>query len=122
MPRPYCQRRIAGQPGASVFKPAGTPLRELETVIMNLDEFEAMRLCELEGLYHEQAAAEMRVSRSTFSRILDSAHAKLADVVVHGKALRIEGGPVRVAGRRCCGRYGEKRCEEQPPDGQGRKK
>jgi predicted DNA-binding protein (UPF0251 family) len=75
---------------------------ELEEVVMALDEFEAMRLADLDGLYQEQAAEQMRVSRTTFSRIIDSAHRKVADALVHGKALRIEGGPVRVEGRRCC--------------------
>ena len=69
---------------------------------MTLDEFEAMRLGDLDGLHHEEAAKQMSVSRPTFSRIMDSAHRKLADAIVHGKALRIEGGPVRVDGRHCC--------------------
>ncbi len=104
MPRPYCHRRIAGQPAASVFKPAGIPTRLLDEVAMTLDEFEALRLADLDKLYHERAAEQMQVSRPTFSRIIDSAHAKVADALVHGKALRIEGGPVQAqAGpRRCC--------------------
>ncbi|MFC1642535.1 DUF134 domain-containing protein [Myxococcota bacterium] len=102
MPRPFCRRRIAGRPAASVFKPIGIPVRELDEVVMTLDEFEAMRLAHLDGLYQEQAAEQMNVSRTTFSRIIDSAHRKTADALVHGKALRIEGGPVQVAGRRCC--------------------
>ena len=69
---------------------------------MTLDEFEAIRLADLEGHYQEQAAAAMRVSRPTFSRIVESAHRKVADVLVHGKALRIEGGPVHLGSRRCC--------------------
>ena len=69
---------------------------------MTLDEFEALRLADLDGLYQEQAAERMNVSRSTFSRIVDSARRKVADALVHGKALRMEGGPVRVAGDRCC--------------------
>ena len=69
---------------------------------MTLDEFEAVRLADLEGLYQEQAAEQMKVSRPTFSRIIDSAHRKTADALVHGKALRIEGGPVRIEGGRCC--------------------
>jgi predicted DNA-binding protein (UPF0251 family) len=87
-----------------VFKPAGIPLSRLGEVVMTLDEFEALRLADLEGLYHEQAAKQMGVSRPTFSRIIDSAHAKSADALVHGKALRIEGGPVQFeAGpKRCC--------------------
>ena len=95
MPRPHCPRRIAGQPAASVFKPAGVPTRLLDEVVMTLDEFEALRLADLERLYHERAAEQMRVSRPTFSRIIDAAHAKVADALVHGKALRIEGGPVQ---------------------------
>lgn len=104
MPRPFCDRRIAGQPAAAVFKPAGIPMTDLEDVVMTLDEFEAIRLSDLEKLYHEAAAERMQVSRSTFSRIIDSAHAKIADTLVHGKALRIEGGPVQVArgAMRCC--------------------
>ena len=85
-----------------MFKPIGIPVRELEEVVMTLDEFEAMRLADLGGLYQEQAAEQMNVSRTTFSRIIDSAHRKTADVLVHGKALRIEGGPVQMEGRRCC--------------------
>jgi uncharacterized protein len=102
VPRPFCPRRIAGRPGASVFKPVGVPLRELDEVVLTLDEFEALRLADLNGLYQEQAAEQMEVSRPTFSRVVDSAHRKLADALVHGKALRIEGGPVQLGRRRCC--------------------
>lgn len=104
MPRPFCHRRIAGNPGAPVFKPAGIPLSQLDEVVMTLDEFESIRLADLGNLYQEQAAEQMQVSRPTFSRIIESAHAKLADALVHGKALRIEGGHVQVnvGPRRCC--------------------
>jgi len=77
-------------------------VRELEEVVMTLDEFEAMRLASLDGLYQEQAAEQMNISRPTFSRIIESAHRKMADALVHGKALRIEGGPVQLRRRRCC--------------------
>jgi predicted DNA-binding protein (UPF0251 family) len=80
----------------------GIPRRELEEQVMTLDEFEAMRLADLDGLYHEEAARQMNVSRPTLSRIIDSAHRKIADALVHGKALRIEGGPVQLERRRCC--------------------
>jgi predicted DNA-binding protein (UPF0251 family) len=102
VPRPFCYRRIAGQPAAPIFKPIGIPVLELEEVVMSLDEFEAVRLADLDGLYQEEAAEQMDVSRTTFSRIIDAAHRKMADAIVHGKALRIEGGPVQVLGRRCC--------------------
>jgi predicted DNA-binding protein (UPF0251 family) len=80
----------------------GIPLLDLEEVVMSLDEFEALRLADLDALYQEQAAKQMNVSRTTFSRIIDSARRKMADAIVHGKAVRIEGGPIQVAGRRCC--------------------
>ena len=102
MPRPFCCRRISGKPGAPIFKPIGIPVRELAEVVMTLDEFEALRLADLEGFYQEQAADRMKVSRPTFGRIIGEARRKVADALVHGKALRIEGGPVRAQGYRCC--------------------
>jgi len=94
MPRPYCWRRVAAEPMAAVFKPIGIPRRELDEIVMTLDEFEAVRLADLEGLYQEEAAARMAVSRPTFGRIVASARRKVADALTHGKALRIEGGPI----------------------------
>jgi len=79
---------------ASIFRPAGIPARFLDQVVLTLDEFEALRLADLEGLYQEQAALRMEVSRPTFGRILEVAHRKVAEALVGGKALRIEGGPV----------------------------
>jgi predicted DNA-binding protein (UPF0251 family) len=118
VPRPFCSRRIAGRPAAPVFKPIRIPVVELSEVVMTLDEFEAIRLADLDGLYQEQAAEQMKVSRTTFSRIVDAARRKIADALVHGKALRIEGGPVQVTGRRCCRRHdGE---AKQRDDGHGR--
>ena len=102
MPRPFSCRRVAGSPAAAVFKPVGIPMRELEEIVMTLDEFEALRLASLDGLYQEEAAARMNISRPTFSRIIEAAHRKVADALVHGKALRIEGGPVQLRGRSCC--------------------
>ena len=125
MPRPTCCRRIAGEPGAVLFKPAGIPARDLESVTLKLDEFEALRLSALEGLYQDGAAARMGISRATFGRILASAHQKIADVLVHGKVLRIEGGTVVVAekpSRPCerCARAGRCRCRRTSgPDEQG---
>jgi len=121
MPRPFCHRHVAGQPAAPVFKPAGTPTALLEDVVMTLDEFEALRLADLEKLYHERAAEQMGVSRPTFSRIIDSARVKIADAIVHGKALRIEGGPVqRQAGpRRCCRLHDARSGTPAPVGGNG---
>jgi predicted DNA-binding protein (UPF0251 family)/predicted Fe-Mo cluster-binding NifX family protein len=80
----------------------GIPMCELDEIIMTLDEFEASRLADLDGLYQELAAERMGVSRPTFSRIIDAARRKVADALVHGKALRIEGGPVHMGPSRCC--------------------
>jgi predicted DNA-binding protein (UPF0251 family) len=80
---------------AALFKPAGGRGCAAELVCMTLDEFEALRLADLEGLYQEQAAVRMGVSRTTFGRIVESGHRKVAEALVHGKALRIQGGPVR---------------------------
>jgi predicted DNA-binding protein (UPF0251 family) len=77
-----------------VFKPAGTPLRELPVVHLDLDGLEALRLADLEGLYQEAAAEQMGVSRATFGRIVAAAHARVAEALLHGKALRIGGGAV----------------------------
>ncbi|NLI78762.1 MAG: DUF134 domain-containing protein [Candidatus Riflebacteria bacterium] len=94
MVRPHSCRRVTGQPGASVFKPAGIPGRLLERVVMTLDEFEAIRLADGEGLLQEEASTRMGISRPTFGRILETAHRKVATVLTRGLALHIEGGPV----------------------------
>ena len=96
VPRPSSCRFISGEPGAVLFKPAGIPARELTEVAMTLDEFEAIRLADGEGLYQEDAARRMGVSRTTFGRILDSAHRKVAEVLAGGRCLRLEGGHVHV--------------------------
>ncbi|MBI5622337.1 MAG: DUF134 domain-containing protein [Elusimicrobia bacterium] len=99
MVRPLKRRRIANQPGATYFKPRGIPMTELAEVVLTLDEIEAVRLADLEGLYQETAAAKMRISRQTFGNIIHAARAKIADAIVEGKALRIEGGSFRIADR-----------------------
>jgi len=90
MSRPKKERCIRCQPNALYFKPRGIPLVHLEEVNLSLDELEAIRLADYEGLYHEQAAEKMNISRPTFGRILNEARRKLAEVLVDGKALKIE--------------------------------
>ncbi|HOQ05064.1 MAG TPA: DUF134 domain-containing protein [Anaerohalosphaeraceae bacterium] len=94
MPRPPFCRRISGLPVCRFYKPQGIPASMLEQVILTEDEWEAVRLADKEGLYHEQAAERMNVSRQTFGRILESARRKIADALVSGKALLIQGGCV----------------------------
>ena len=98
MPRPCCLRRIGFRPCASFFKPTGIPFDALEQVTLALDEVEALRLADLNGLYQEQAAEQMKISRPTFSRIVEEARRKVADALIHGKALRLEGGAVEMKG------------------------
>ena len=100
MPRPPCCRRIAGPPGCALFKPAGTPAAALDVIVLSLDELEAVRLADLDGLYQEQAAEQMGVSRQTFGRIVASARGKVARALVEGKALRIKGGTVEMTDMR----------------------
>ena len=94
MARPPCCRHVSAVPGACVFKPAGIRACDLEEVVITLDQFEALRLADFEGLYQEEAAARMNVSRPTFGRILEAAHRSVAEALTLGKALRIEGGAV----------------------------
>ncbi len=94
MPRPVSERRVRGRIATSVFKPAGVPARAIEEIVLGLDEAEAIRLADLEGLYQEAAARRMGVSRQTFGRILEEAHRIVADALINGKALRIEGGQI----------------------------
>jgi predicted DNA-binding protein (UPF0251 family) len=70
----------------------------LEEVNLALDELEAVRLADLEGLYQENAAKKMNISRQTFGNIIERAHRKIADVLLNAKALKIEGGIVKRAG------------------------
>jgi predicted DNA-binding protein (UPF0251 family) len=83
---------LGEKPGAIYYKPAGIRLVDLEEVILELDEFEAVRLADLEELYQEEAAAKMNISRATFGRIIMSAHKKIADALINGKAVRIDAG------------------------------
>ena len=89
MARPLKIRHINCVPASRYFKPVGIPLRELEEIILGMDELEAMRLTDLEGLYQAAAAEKMGVSRQTIGNILNSAHSKIAEALLKGKALRI---------------------------------
>ncbi len=89
MVRPIKPRRILFNPNVTYFKPRAIPLSVLEEVDLRVDELEAIRLCDLEGLNQTKAAKKMRISQSTLGRILNSAHKKIAQALVKGKAIRI---------------------------------
>ncbi|HEY8463297.1 MAG TPA: DUF134 domain-containing protein [Bacillota bacterium] len=92
MPRPVKWRKVAFIPGVRYFIPTGIPKCEMAENVLKIEELEALRLKDLEGLEQEECAAKMEVSRQTFQRILITARQKVADALIGGKALRIEGG------------------------------
>ena len=94
------RRLVKEFPNTTFFKPRGIPLVELEEITLAFDEYEALRLADLEGLYQEDSALRMNISRPTFGRIIESAHKKVADALINGKAIRIEGGVVTMAQKR----------------------
>ena len=96
MPRPKHCRYVSSAPSVTYFKPRGIPLRELEEVTLCVDELEALRLADKEGLTAIDAAQHMRVSRHTFGRTLAAARRKVATALSLGQALRIEGGSYAV--------------------------
>jgi predicted DNA-binding protein (UPF0251 family) len=83
---------VEREPGVTYFKPQGVPLKNLEQVIITVDELEALRLSDLLNQSHEATAQQMKVSRPTVTRMLARAHRAIADALVNGKAIRIEGG------------------------------
>jgi predicted DNA-binding protein (UPF0251 family) len=101
LPRPIIPRRVLAEPKVTYFKPAGIRLAELEENSVGIEEFEAIRLADLESMEQENAAEKMGISQPTFHRLLVSARKKIADAIVKGKAIRIEGGHYSFArGRR----------------------
>jgi predicted DNA-binding protein (UPF0251 family)/predicted Fe-Mo cluster-binding NifX family protein len=96
MPRPPRDRILGAALPKQRFGPYGSPHVSAEEVILSLDEAESLRLADFEGLYQQAAASRMGVSRTTFGRIVASARRKTADAILHGKKLRIDGGPVAI--------------------------
>jgi predicted DNA-binding protein (UPF0251 family) len=100
MPRPTRLRQVASVPAVMLFKPAGVPMGELEVAILAVEEVEAIRLKDIEDLHQEVCAQRMGVSRATFHQVLKSARGKLADAILNGKAIRVEGGAFAFPGGR----------------------
>jgi len=92
MSRPVKLRCVGQLPNAGLFKPAGIPASALQWVCLSVEEAESIRLKDLEALEQEECAERMHISRPTFHRILESARKKLADALINGKAIQIEGG------------------------------
>lgn len=89
MTRPIKPRRVIFDPNVTYFKPRAIPLSMLEEVDLAVDELEALRLCDLKDLDQVEAAKKMGISQSTLQRILASAHKKIAEALIKGKAIKI---------------------------------
>ena len=92
MARPQKDRIVACDPTISYFKPRGVPLRQMEEVRLTIDQMDALRLADLEGMSQIEAGEQMGVSRATFGRIVQRARQVVADALVNGKAILLEGG------------------------------
>ncbi len=94
MPRPQKNRLIKEPPVFTQFKAVGIPGRVMDKVVLSLDEYEALRLSDFEGMSQEEAADEMEISRPTFTRLIETARKKICEMLVNGKMLVIDGGNI----------------------------
>ena len=118
MSKPKKQRNVQHPPLAVYFKPQGIPLFQLEQIVLNVDEYEALRLVDYEGLNQLDAATQLGISRPTCARIVEQAHKKVAEAITLGKAIRIEGGAFALLKNlmRCrdCGKIWEATADDTP--------
>jgi predicted DNA-binding protein (UPF0251 family) len=107
MPRRKKRRMVSAPPVYSSFKPIGVRRNEIHRLSLDLDEFEAIRLADYMSMDHSEASDEMEISRSTFSRLIETARKKIAQFIIEGKELYIKGGNIHFRGNliRCneCG-------------------
>lgn len=96
MPRPRICRRVQFRPDCTYFKPAGIRMVELDETVLNFEEFEAIRLVDLDEIEQAEAGKKMKISQPTLSRLLKSARKKISEAIVKGKAIRIEGGTYKI--------------------------
>jgi predicted DNA-binding protein (UPF0251 family) len=121
MARPQKNRIVAHDPDVCYFKPRGVPLKFLEEVHLTIDEMEALRLADLNGLNHEDAGRQMGVSRATFGRIVQRARHQVAQALINGMAIRVAGGNYQIIRgerqfrcRKCHHQWQEKSCGGRP--------
>lgn len=95
MPRPRKWRKVCCLPENNRYGPLNGP-PEPESIVMNVDEFEAIRLIDLENFTQEECADQMNIARTTVQRIYEGARWKIAESLVHGRILKIEGGEYRL--------------------------
>lgn len=92
MPRPRKWRKVCDLPQSDQFGPLNTTINQEHFVIMTVDEYETIRLIDLEDFTQEQCSKQMNIARTTVQSIYNAARKKLAESLVNGKVLRIEGG------------------------------
>ncbi|MFH1448383.1 MAG: DUF134 domain-containing protein [Candidatus Micrarchaeota archaeon] len=92
MVRPKKCKMVDAVPGVTYFKPRAIPLTDLKEVELTVEEFEAIRLKDFKGLEQEEASKTMGISQPTFHRLIISARRKIAEALVEGKAIKINGG------------------------------
>jgi uncharacterized protein len=97
MVRPTRIRRIFFQPNVTYFKPTGIPMAELKETVLSFDELEAIRLIDSEKMEQHKAGEKMKISQSTLSRLLRTGRKKLADAIINGQAIKIQGGNFKMA-------------------------
>ncbi len=122
MVRPQKDRMVAFNPEISYFKPRGIPMIDLEEVCLTVDQREAIRLSDLLGMSHEDAGRRMGVSRATFGRIIQKARNAVADALINGKAINVEGGSYRIVSQARRFRCVNCNYEWEEPLGSGRPK
>lgn len=111
MPRPQRCRKVCEEPEFDVFSPEGIP--NSEYVQLTLDEYESIRLIDLQQLTHAQAAEQMEISRPTVTEIYNTARTKIADCIVNGKKLFVTGGNYRLCNGGNCGEICRKQLKNQ---------
>ena len=118
MPRPKKGRRVCGMPKVDYFGPVATMENEQEDIIMSVDEYETIRLIDLEEFTQEQCAGQMNIARTTVQGIYNEARKKLAETLINGRRLKIEGGNYKLCNnlqKHCGGGRGHQRgCNNHP--------
>jgi len=107
MPRPVRVRRVCNEPKYTRFVPVGA--EKIDSQVLSIEEFEVIRHVDYQKKTHEECARNMDISRTTVTEIYESARYKIADAIINGKVLCIEGGNYRVCeGGECCAESGRK--------------
>jgi len=114
MPRPRKWKKVCCLPESNLYGPLNGPVINSQLIIMTVEEYETIRLIDLEGLTQEECAERMQVARATVQKIYNDARSKLAESLVNGDILKIEGGDYRLYEESeqlsGCGRCRRKRC------------